>query len=220
MADELAEIMQNFDLSSTELQATSLGTEEIGGGIQECKISLIEKIMGEKASNYTGVKNFVTTAWGYPKQLRVVELGLNMFQFILPFESDRERILHGGPWILDNQMLVLNNWYEGIEDDERVFCLAPLWIQVWNLPVHWISKEAGKKIGSIFRHVRDVIIPQTGGKEGRHLKLLVMVNISKPLLRGTIVKVGDVTKWASDTKYGPLMGHVSGCRRMNLLAIV
>ena len=90
MAGDLAEIMQNFDLLSVELQATSLGTEEIVGGLSECKVSLIGKVMGEKVSNYTGVKNFVTVAWSYPRELRVVELGPNMFQFIIPAERDGE----------------------------------------------------------------------------------------------------------------------------------
>ena len=59
-----------------------------------------------------------------------------------------------------------------------------------------MSKEAGKKICAGFHKVREVIVPQTGGKEGRHLKILVMADISKPLLRGSIVRVGETTKWA------------------------
>ena len=98
---------------------------------------------------------------------------------------------------MGNQILVLNEWYEGVEEGEKAFCLAPLWLQVWNLPVHWMLKEARKKIGSIFHQVRKVIVPQTGGKEGRHLKLLVVANICQPLLKGTIVKVGEATNWAS-----------------------
>ena len=53
------------------------------------------------------------------KRIEVVELGPNLFQFILPTESDRERVLNKGPRIVDNQVLVLNKWYEGIEEDER-----------------------------------------------------------------------------------------------------
>ena len=197
MAEELAEILQNFDLSSAELQTTTLGHEEIGGGVQECRSSLIGKVVGEKVSNYTGIKNFVIAAWSFPRELQVVELGPNLFQFILPSANDRLRILSGGPWIVDNQVLVLSEWYEGIEEDAEAFRSVPLWVQVWNLPVHWMSKEAGRRLGSNFQSVREVIVPQTGGKEGRHLKLFVVADISQPLLRGTIVKVGEQTKWAS-----------------------
>ncbi|XP_027151970.1 uncharacterized protein LOC113752026 [Coffea eugenioides] len=195
MAEDIAEILQSFTLSSKELQITDVGREELSSGLKECQSSLIGKIVGEKVANYTGVKNFVTTAWGYPKDLTVVELGPNLFQFILSKENDRDRIAKGGPWILDNQLMVINRWYEGIEDDEKAFKLAPLWVQVWNLPVHWISKDVGKKIGSVFNQVRDVIIPQIGGKEGRHLKIPVLVDIEQPLLRGTIIKVAGGVKW-------------------------
>nr|XP_027098932.1 uncharacterized protein LOC113718215 [Coffea arabica] len=195
MAEDIAEILQSFTLSSKELQITDVGREELSSGLKECQSSLIGKIVGEKVANYTGVKNFVTTAWGYPKDLTVVELGPNLFQFILSKENDRDRIAKGGPWILDNQLMVINRWYEGIEDDEKAFKLAPLWVQVWNLPVHWISKDVGKKIGSVFNQVRDVIIPQIGGKEGRHLKIAVLVDIEQPLLRGTIIKVAGGVKW-------------------------
>ncbi|XP_027177917.1 uncharacterized protein LOC113777071 [Coffea eugenioides] len=98
---------------------------------------------------------------------------------------------------MDSQILVLNRWFEGIEEDESAFNEAPLWVQVWNLPVHWMSKEVGRKIGVVFNGVKEVIIPQTGSKEGRHIKLLVVADISQPLLRGSIVKVEGSTKWVS-----------------------
>ena len=99
-----------------------------------------------------------------------MELGPNLFQFYIPCEEDKERILTGGPWVLDNQILVLRNWYDGVEEDEEAFNLAPVWVQIWNLPVHWIPKEIGIKIGKVFYEVRDAIVPEVGGKEGRHLK--------------------------------------------------
>ena len=40
-----------------------------------------------------------------------------------------------------------------------------------------------------------MIIPQTGGKEGKHFKLLVRVNISQPLLKGTTMKMNGIIKW-------------------------
>ncbi|CDP21665.1 unnamed protein product [Coffea canephora] len=197
MAEDLAEILGKFALSSKELGGADLDRAEINLGVKECQLSLIGKIKGEKIVNYTGVKSFVTAAWSYPKDLRVVELGPNSFQFFIPGEQERERILGGGPSIIDSQILVLNRWREGSEEDERAFNEAPLWVQVWNLPVHWMSKDVGSKIGAVFNRVKEVIIPQTGSKEGRHIKLLVIADISQPLLRGTIVKMEGSTKWVS-----------------------
>lgn len=197
IAEDLTEIMRRFDLGDKELEGPNLDLGDIDTGVKECKGSLVGKFKGEKIVNYVGVKNFVNTAWGYPRALRIIELGPNMFQFYIQSGEDRDRILEGGPWIMDNQMLVLRYWYDGIEDDEAAFNKAQLWVQVWNLPVHWISKEAGRKIGAVFLEVKDVIVPQVGGKEGRHLKILVSVDMSQPLLRGTTVTMNGTCKWIS-----------------------
>ena len=63
--------------------------------------------------------------------------------------------------------------------------------------MHWITKEVGRKIGSVFKQVTDVIIPQSTGKKGKHLKILVLTDLLKPLLRGTVVKLVGSTKWVA-----------------------
>ena len=63
--------------------------------------------------------------------------------------------------------------------------------------VHWISKEVGRKIGKVFKEVKEVLIPHSGGKEGKHLKLLVNAYMTQPLLRGTTVKMNGMLKWVS-----------------------
>ncbi|XP_071906083.1 uncharacterized protein [Coffea arabica] len=226
MAEDLAEILGKFALSSKELGGACLDREEVNLGVKECQLSLFGKFKGENIVNYMGVKSFVTAAWGYPKDLKVVELGPNFFQFLIHGEQERERILGGGPWMMDSQLLVMNRWFEGIEEDENAFNKALLWVQIWNLPVHWMSEEVGRKIGAVFSRVNEVIIPQTGSKEGRHIKLLVVADISQPLLRGTIVKVEGSTKWVSfkyercpDFCYNcEIMGHCErNCKRLVLI---
>ncbi|XP_071909688.1 uncharacterized protein [Coffea arabica] len=146
MAEELTEILQKFALTSKEMDGAEIDFGDVGASVKECGESLVGRIKGEKVINFVGMKIFVTLAWGYPKCLRVLERGVNLFQFFIPKKDHRERILSGGPWLIDSQMLVLRQWFVGIEEEEAEFNIAPLWIQVWNLPVHWISKEDGKKI--------------------------------------------------------------------------
>ncbi|XP_027098956.1 uncharacterized protein [Coffea arabica] len=197
MAKELVEIMQNFTLSSKGRGSTYLDLGDVDDGIMDCQDSLIGKIKGEKIANFTGVKKFVTVAWSYPKGLEVIELWPNLFQFTIPDAQDKERIWLRGPRVTDNQILVLREWEIGIEENDSAFNLAPLCVQFWNLPLHWLTKSVEKKIGAIFDEVKDVIIQQTGGKEGKHMKILVQADISQPLLRGTTVQMNGVNKWLS-----------------------
>ena len=194
MEEDLAELLKKFSLEGNELLGATLEFGDLHQGVRACEESLIGRVIGEKVVNFTGVKNFVTAAWGYPRNITVMELGPNIFQFNIPSLVDKERIIEGGPWVMDNQLLVLNRWKEGIEEDYRAFMTAPLWVQLWNLPVHWLSKEVGNKIGVVFKEVREVLIPQNGGKDGRHLKILALVDLSKPLLRGTVVRIAGALK--------------------------
>nr|XP_027082488.1 uncharacterized protein LOC113704814 [Coffea arabica] len=116
-------------------------------------------------------------------------------KFNIPNLEERDRIVEGGPWVIDNQVMILRMWSEEIEENYGAFATAPSWMQPWNLPVHWLTKEVGRKIGAVFKEVKEVIIPQSGGKEGRHLKILALVDLSTPLLRGTVVQTAGTFKW-------------------------
>nr|XP_027076011.1 uncharacterized protein LOC113699853 [Coffea arabica] len=195
MEGEMSNILQKFSLEENELVGLTLEGEDFQTGLRACENSIIGRVLGEKVINFTGIKNFVAVAWGYPRNLSVVELGPNVFQFNIQNSKDKDRIVEGRPCVINNQMLVLKRWAEGIEDDYKAFVTTPLWVQLWNLPVHWLSREIGRKIWGVFKEVRDVVIPQVGGKEGRHPKVLVMVDLSKPLLRGTVVRIAGTGKW-------------------------
>lgn len=45
----------------------------------------------------------------------------------------------------------------------------------------------------MFRKIHDVIIPEMGSIHGRHIKLLVNLNLSQALPRATKLKVGSQT---------------------------
>lgn len=103
--------------------------------------------------------------------------------------------MKGQLYLLDNQILNIKKWEKGIDSNPMAFATAPFWVQVWNLPVHWVTKEIGWKIGSLFESVEDVIIPSGGSREGRHLKLKVLLDTTLPLLRGTTATMKGVTRW-------------------------
>lgn len=79
MAKELVEIMETFVLSTKEKEGSELVIDDLQEGIKKCRLSLIGKIKGEKVANFTGVRNFVLNAWGYPKKLKIAEIGTNKY---------------------------------------------------------------------------------------------------------------------------------------------
>ena len=92
----------------------------------------------------------VNQVWGFPKNMVAVELGANLFQFNFSDAMDMGKVLDGRPYTIDNQLLNVKVWEEGIDRRMEAFQNAHIWVQLWNLPVHWITKEIGIKIGGIF----------------------------------------------------------------------
>lgn len=53
------------------------------------------------------------------------------------------------------------------------------------------------KVGKIFRECFNVIIPADGGRAERYAKMLVELDLTKPLIRGTTVSCDDEVKWVN-----------------------
>ncbi|KAK4374112.1 hypothetical protein RND71_004789 [Anisodus tanguticus] len=55
-----------------------------------------------------------------------------------------------------------------------------------------MSKVVGNKIGHALGGIVDIVIPENGSKEGRYMRLKVMINITKPLPRACVQRAEDV----------------------------
>ncbi|KAL3530133.1 hypothetical protein ACH5RR_009455 [Cinchona calisaya] len=106
MAEDLVEIFEKFELSGKEIGGLELGEGNAKDSVPICRRSLIRRIMGERMA-IVGVKNFCSIRWGYPKKLEIIELGVSIFQFTFGNQMDLERVLNTGPWLFDNQLLVV-----------------------------------------------------------------------------------------------------------------
>ncbi|XP_071939039.1 uncharacterized protein [Coffea arabica] len=121
MAEELEQMLRRCVLTDEEAKDVLLKGRDAYQEVAECQMSIIGKVFGEKSVNHSGIKSFASNLWPYVKNLKVVEIGINMFQFIFSNEKDMNRVLSGRPWIYDNMFLVLVPWKEGVEQDEGAF---------------------------------------------------------------------------------------------------
>lgn len=76
----------------------------------------------------------------------------------------------------------------------------PIWMQVWNILYHWFLIETRKKIRKLIGSLHDVLLVEVSGKEERHVKLLVDMDLTKPRVRGTTLKYNQTECWI-DFKY-------------------
>lgn len=149
----------------------------------------------------------------------MIALTFNVFQFIFQEVSDRDGILQGRPWLFDNQLLVLKSWLEDQSWKDDGFNISPFWIQVCHIPPQWFSVATGLRIGNMIGTARDVLLVKVGGKEDHYLKIQVELDLTKPLLRGTMLKFKNSKSWV-DFKYETLptfyfyYGHLGHTKKL------
>lgn len=151
-------------------------------------------------------------AWGYPKGLKVMEVGGGIYQFIFGKESDLLRVICSGPWLYNNHLIVLHRWEEGIKPEQINFSYSPFWIQLRALPLEFMSMEVGKKMMVGFGEVLEVMMAQLHGNQGRCIRVKVALDITKPIPRGKRVCTADWNPiWVSFCyEKFPLLCHYCG----------
>ncbi|KAK6148447.1 hypothetical protein DH2020_019359 [Rehmannia glutinosa] len=210
MAADLESKLRSFSLSDSEKSELVIVESDISSSLEECQRSLFGRIFGSKRANFFGLKTTFSNIWPVSHSFSVKEIGFNFFQFIFSSKDDSKKVLRGKTWSFDNQYIVLKEWSESLDFSPSLFKDIEMWIQVWNLPVHWLCSDVGLKIGKTFSKVSDVCIPESGSARGRCIKLLVLVDLEKPLPRGKHIKLGDSTIWL-DFKYENLLNLCSYC---------
>lgn len=164
---------------------------------EACELSIMGKIFGENTINFTGLKQTMEKLWCAEGILKVIEIKSKMYQFVFLNATERSRVLYKRPWTFDNQMLVLHPWKKDIDTDDEVFCSSQMWVQAWGVPGQWLSPKTAWKIRKVFNRCLNVVIPKNGSKYGRYVKLLVEVDLTKPLIRVTKICFEWEKRWVS-----------------------
>jgi hypothetical protein len=76
-----------------------------------------------------------------------------------------------------------------IEDYE--FNLVPIWVQITRLPLGMMNQRTGEDLGRKIGAVEEVEIDSDGKAVGKFLRVKVKLNITKPILRGSMIEIDE-----------------------------
>ena len=184
MAEDVIEGMGSLKLTSEEAKDIQVSDEGRMDEIDSCVLSLIGKFLTCKPFNRKVAKNTLQRAWGFDKELQISEVGNNLFQFKFQLEYELERILRGGPWSFDNQLLMLTRWKTGMSANNVVLEHASLWVQIWRVPFNMMSPSVVREVGNKMGMVENVERRRRMVEQIFFLRVRVALPTSKPLRRG------------------------------------
>ena len=127
MAEDVINGLENMRLTTEEEEVITISDEGRKEEIKGCALSLIGKFLTCKPFNKRAAHNTLRRAWGLKKDIQIVEVGSNLFQFKFSREFDLDRVLRGGLWSFDNQVLLFCRWHKGMTVKNVKFESIALW---------------------------------------------------------------------------------------------
>ena len=137
--------LENMKLTTEEEEVISISDEGRQEEIDSSSQSLIGKFLTCKPFNKWATQSTLKRAWDLENKVQVVEVEVNLFHFKFQTEFDMERVLRGGPWTFDNQVLLLVRWQSGMTACNVRFDSVSFWVQIWGPRLIWSLQKLQRR---------------------------------------------------------------------------
>ncbi|KAH7850050.1 hypothetical protein Vadar_027130 [Vaccinium darrowii] len=171
MADEVVEKLGNVHLSDGEDDEIVLDDGLVQEAVLTCRFSFLGKLLTTKRYNTLATKDSLRRAWGMPTTLKIVKLDANLFHFQFESEEQFLKVINGGPWNCDNHLLVIRVWEQGLASKEVAFHSIECWVQIWGLPVGFITPVIGETNGYKIENIIAVDSKAMATGRGRFIRV-------------------------------------------------
>ena len=101
--------------------------------------------------------------------------------------------MEGEPWSFNKHLVMIKRYDYSIPIKDFVFDHVSLWVQVRDIPTQYLSREIAEKLCKATK----VVNKESSLSEvdrGSVMKIRVKVDVTLPLCRGRIFKLGNGTK--------------------------
>jgi hypothetical protein len=180
---------KEVNLSKEEEEGVVWEEEDSYGEDVFCR-TLAAKLWTDLPFNIRAFKQTMIQAWRLKNQVEVEDLKKNLFLFRFATKRDAEKILNTGPWSFDRNLLILNRVTGEEQPADLEMNKVSFWVRVYELPLKIRSDSIAKKLGNIIGQYEESD-PNEKNRTGRFLRLKVLIDLRKPLKRGTVIRYQD-----------------------------
>ncbi|KAF5449950.1 hypothetical protein F2P56_030343 [Juglans regia] len=101
----------------------------------------------------------------------------------------------GRPWSFDYHLFALKLFDEDAPPQKLKFMQERFWIQFHNLPLSCMNEDRGRQLGNTIGVVEEVDVKEDGSGWGRYLRVMIVIDLQKPLARGRTINVRGEKLW-------------------------
>lgn len=134
------------------------------------------------------MQNVLASLWRPKEGVEIHDLGGRRFSFVFFHVLDIQKVIEGGPWTFEQNLLV----YHKLEEKEDPH-LVPLnkmdiWVQIYDLPAGMLSERILQSIGNYVGVFVKTEPMNTNVVWKMYVRIRVTMDIHKPLKRRMKVK--------------------------------
>jgi hypothetical protein len=226
LAADLTKLLDNFTLSEAECEAVEIQAEDVEGAVHRGTLCLVGKLLSDRIVSKEIIKSTLLRGWKLTGPSTFKVLGANLFIIEFKHAWDKSNVLEGRPWIFEGNLFAVEEFNGLTPPTQLTFAKAAFWVRMFNLPLACMGTDIGHKIGSSVGEVEDVDIVDDGVGWGEFLRVRIVVDLTKPLARGRMLKVMNKSVWVAFQyeklprfcfRCGVIRHGVEGCSQTGLL---
>ncbi|KAK1645023.1 hypothetical protein QYE76_062828 [Lolium multiflorum] len=162
-------LMGRLKLSAEEKKGVKIGWAS-GDQLGMIEPQAIGRLLSEKPAFAEGLSGALGRAWCPLKGIHCKAVGENIFLFTFYQPSGKRKALEEGPWMFDNDLLVMEDFDVNKSVDEYKFESFPIWVRIFNLPLGRMNRKTGEEMGEVIGEYIDVETDAYGSNANRVLE--------------------------------------------------
>lgn len=155
-------------------------------------LCLLGKLWTNRPYNMYGLFETMKKLWCPTKGMICRDMGANLLSFQFHSKRDLERVVAMEPWHFNKHVLVLKPITNETQPSQMKFDKTQFWIRLYDVPMMGRSEVCLKQIGSRFGEVVEIDTSTTDGLT-KSVRIRVVLDLNKPIKRGTKIKIGTST---------------------------
>ncbi|OMO84704.1 hypothetical protein COLO4_21887 [Corchorus olitorius] len=188
--------------------------EELAEDRMIWKHCLVGHLMDTKKYSTHFIQQWINRVWELGDNAEVLSRDKNKVVIYFEKELDKQFVLQENPWSIDGSMILMEEWRENTKLKNMTIQSTPIWMQIWGLPLEYLSPHSARKFGSIAGRFEGVDWPRRITRNIRFLRARVWVNPNKPLIAGSFYRRDDGVRDWVDFKYERLHRLCVHCGRI------
>ncbi|CAN1853756.1 Putative ribonuclease H protein At1g65750, partial [Linum perenne] len=148
--------------------------------------TVVIRLVG-KSIGYSYLCNRLKSMWKPVGSMHVIDVDLNCFLVRFGDEKDYFRALTGGPWLILEHYLVVQQWDSSFRVSNKLPSKMVVWVRFPHLPIQLYHKQILSSLGNLIgKTVRMDYNTQTA-ERGKFARITVEIDINEPLVTGIMV---------------------------------